>query len=190
MSLQNRYTVLIVGDHKVGKTFLVDRLFQGVNEHSYIPPYEPTIEDICTYHFAQGEIIEIIETSPMLPKRDVQHSMRRADAIIIAYDHQNFNSISMLFEYFADLKKVYPDNPLPPCIIADIVKGSNHDIDQSPVEEVELFAKENCLLHMVVRLDSMVSVRYIFDKCVELIEMNMLHYDTIPQESKMCCHII
>ena len=180
---RNVYTVAVVGASGIGKTSFVHKLCYGT-----IPLfYEPTIEDLHTA-IVMTEMLDIVDTSSdsiAAPLR--RATLQHADAVMFLYDAGNPESTDSLPWQLEELCSVHlwqDVSELP--LICMVVGLRNGDVCSCP--EGERFAHIWGLEHVTANLQSAMSVRSVFEKCVFLIEERA--YSQHKEAKVSCCTIL
>ncbi len=130
MSKRKVYTVAVVGDTRVGKTCLVNKLCYGT-----IPlEYEPTIEDLHTT-ILLTEKVEVIDTSADSAATVLRRAaMRSADAVMFVVDIQDITSIHHLPHHLQEYQQVRCSDC--PCLVVGLARHRG-PVSQEAVERAQ-----------------------------------------------------
>ena len=184
---RNVYTVAVVGDAGVGKTCLINKLCYG-SIPSY---YEPTIEDLHTA-IVMTEKLEIIDTSSEQMATPFRRAaFQQCHAVVFVYDIQNLESTFSLDWQLDELRSVYQWQDVSQLPVVCLVVGLKKHVgpsDEHAVFRGERFAHVWGMEHVTATLQSTMSVRGVFEKCVFLIEEKAANQHKETKTS--CCTIL
>ena len=181
MSKRKVYTVAVVGDTRVGKTCLVNKLCYGT-----IPlEYEPTIEDLHTT-ILLTEKVEVIDTSADSAATVLRRAaMRSADAVMFVVDIQDITSIHHLPHHLQEYQQVRCSDC--PCLVVGLARRRG-PVSQEAVERAQQMAELHGLEFTTSTLHR-ISVRAAFERCVFLIEERRIPAH-VPPATQSCCVIL
>lgn len=187
---RNVYKIVVIGDHHVGKTMMINKLC-----YDSVPiDYEPTIEDLHTT-IVMTEKLEVIDTSPDDDEKVLRRqSLKNADAVVIVYDSQNLSSTFNLDCHIQEIRSVYSwkmvNSIHPVCIVVGVAKNDGL-VDLSVIDQGQAIANIWGLDHMSVKLIG-TSVRSVFERCIYLIERKremFVDQSVNTNEDCRCCVI-
>ena len=113
------FTVVVLGDAKVGKSALVARFL----EDEFEPRHDPTVENFYVKPVAHKDRpfeLQIIDTSGTYEFPAMRRvAIHKADGILLVYSPDQEHSIDRLERYIAEVREFRKGNPVPMVIVSN-----------------------------------------------------------------------